>query len=242
VTKIIVMIPVYNCAGILPQLFNSLYALSPQPDFYVFAENNSSDDTLSRIQEFRCPHKTIRVWFRKDAALLHEGRYEPIAQIRQLLLTFARNIDPEYAVFLDSDVFPRTPELLRNLTCWQKDIVGGAYLRAYPDGIWLASKWRIPGDDRVLRLYSVRKVLDKPLVTSAGCLCLSRKIIQDRRIDFVPLIPGASEDFGYCLKARELGYKVFLDGISKLYHHIPERLPLKPWSRNALNEYELFFY
>lgn len=229
------LIPVYNCGKVLPNLFDALYNLDPQPDLYVFAENNSQDDTLEQIYRFKLPHKVIRIWFRKDAAMLSENRYEPIAHVRQLLLTFARSFDPDYAIFLDSDVLPQTRHLIDSLTSWRKDIVGGPYLRLFPEGLWLATRWQSPErPDCCMFLRSPRTALDEPLMTSGGCLCLSNKIIQDRRIDFYPMYgEDASEDFGYCLKAREYGYKVYLDGTISLLHFFPKDSPIKPWSRNT---------
>lgn len=241
--KTVILIPLYNSGKTLPTLFEALYTLSPQPNLYVFAENNSSDDTLEQVRQFKLPHKIIRVWFRKDAVMINQNRYVTIAQIRQLLLTFARDFDPDYAIFLDSDVIPQTTKLIDSLTSWKKDILGGAYLRPFPNGIYLASRWKHPTNKgaTVLR-QKISLPLEEPLVTSAGCMCLSRKIIQNKRINFYPTITGTSEDFGYCLKAREHGYKVFLDGVTKLKHMIPEML-IKPWSRSSrTNQYEPFFY
>lgn len=242
-TKTLILVPVYNCTKTLPSFFRCLYDLNPQPNLYVFVENNSSDDTLQQVRRFKHPHKIIRVWFRKDAAMCNTNRYIPIAHIRQLLLTFARNYNPDYAIFLDSDVFPRTKELIDNLTRWRKDIVGGGYLRVFPDAMWLASKWKHPNQSGYEFRRKIQKTLDEPWITSAGCMCLSQRIIQDKRINFFPVIPNASEDFGYCLQAREHGYKVFLDGVIKLEHYIPEKIPTKPWSRNSITQpYEQFFY
>jgi glycosyltransferase involved in cell wall biosynthesis len=212
---------------------------------YVFAENNSEDNTLERIWSFKRPHKVIRIWLRGDATFLCDTPYEPIAHIRQLLLKFARNYDPDYAIFLDSDIYPRTRELIDNLTLWNKDIVGGAYVRAFPEGIWLASKWSIPGNKNNFKLYrNVRMPLDEPAMTSAGCMCLSRRIIQDKRVNFFPMdIPTASEDFGYCLKAREIGYTIYLDGTVDLHHVIPARIPNKPWTFDPEQQQHVpFFY
>jgi len=209
-TKTIVLVPVYNCGKNLPAFFNSLYNLNPQPSLYVFAENNSTDDTLLQIQQFKLPHKVISVWFRPDAAMLNQNRYVPIAHVRQLLLTFARNYDPDYALFLDSDVCPQTKELIENLTRLKKDLVGGVYLRAFPNGNWLASKWKSPIDGQIIMRREIQKALDEPAMTSAGCMCLSRKIIQDTRVNFYPIKSNASEDFGYCIQANKYGYKIFL--------------------------------
>jgi hypothetical protein len=64
--------------------------------------------------------------------------------------------------------------------------------------------------------------LDEPYVTSAGCLCLSRKIIQDKRVNFYPIIQdNASEDFSYYIQARNNGYKIYLDGTNALGHGNP---------------------
>ncbi len=237
--KTAVLIPVYNCEKTLPTFFSFLYALHPQPDLYVFAENNSSDKTLELVNRFRLPHRVIRIWFRHDAVMLSQNPYLPLAHIRQLLLTFARTYDPDYAIFLDSDILVRSTNLIENLTHWGKDIVGGAYLRVFPEGLWLASKWEKPN------LFHRKPVmpLEEPLVTSAGCMCLSRKIIQDKRVNFFPVLVGASEDFGYCLVARKQGYEVFLDGVTKLEHLIPQKMKIKPWTRNMYtHQYEPFFY
>lgn len=241
--KTLVLIPVYNSSKTLPQLLSSLYSLDPQPEKFVFAENNSSDDTLEVIKQFKLPSKIIRVWFSEDAAMKSQNRYEPIAHIRQLLLTYARRFDPDYAIFLDSDVIPKTKSLIQNLTSWNKDIVGGAYLRLFPSGVWLASKWKNPDDSG----YSFRKKTSLPLeevaLTSGGCLCLSRKIIQDRSMNFYPVRDGASEDFGYCLDAQEKGYIVYLDGVVQLDHLPPESMRIKPWTKNLANgQYEFFSY
>jgi glycosyltransferase involved in cell wall biosynthesis len=229
------LIPVYNNAKTLPKLFRCLDRLNPQPDMTFFAENNSRDTTLWLIKRHykHKPHRIIRVWFRDDAAQTCVSVYEPIAHIRQLLLTAARHYDPDYAIFLDADVYPLSPNLIAILTGWQKDIVGGSYVRLFPDGPFLASKWPVEGRPDLYRYYRVPYAeLMEPLMTSAGCLCLSRKIIQDRRVNFWPLYSlEASEDFGYCLRARELGYKVYLDGTAVLWHDTECQVRPKPWMR-----------
>ncbi|MFZ7137671.1 MAG: hypothetical protein ACOWW1_04560 [archaeon] len=242
--KTLILIPVYNCGKKLSSLFSFLYKLDPQPSLYVFAENNSDDDTLNRVWKFKRPHKVIRLWFRKDAPVVSESPYDTIAHVRQTLLTFARNFDPDYAIFLDSDVYPKTKELIDCLSFWGKDLVGGAYLRAFPEGLWLASKWQVPGDPKHYALRKkVTRALDEPLMTSAGCLCLSRKIIQDKRVNFYPVRPkGASEDFGYCLQARNFGYKTYLDGTINLKHVIGKKIPKKPWTFDNIQDSYIPFY
>ncbi|MDR2719716.1 MAG: hypothetical protein LBC03_02795 [Nitrososphaerota archaeon] len=226
--KTVILVPVFNCGKTLPTFFSFLYKLTPQPNLFVFAENNSNDNTLKVLKGFKKPHKIIRVWFRDDAAINSESRYVPIAHIRQLLLTFARNYDPDFAIFIDSDIYPHSKDLIDRLTLWGTDIIGGAYLRLFPEGLFIASKW-LTQDDHIRMIKNINTNLSEPHVTSAGCLCLSRKIIQDKRLNFYPLLEQASEDFGYCIKARELGYRIYLDGDLKLQHIIPQKTPKKPW-------------
>jgi hypothetical protein len=133
--------------------------------------------------------------------------------------------------------------LIDGLSLWQKDFVGGAYLRLFPNGMFIASKWATPDGKGVMMKKKVNVPLTEPNVTSAGCLCLSRKKVQDKRVNFYPLIEGASEDFGYCLQARNFGYKVYLDGIIRLHHAIPRKIPKKAWLFDPkLNHCVPFFY
>jgi glycosyltransferase involved in cell wall biosynthesis len=240
--KTCLLIPTYNCSNTLGKLFRYLDKLKPQPTTTIFAENNSRDNTLWQIRKHykHKPHKIIRVWFREDAAKTCKSVYEPIAHIRQLLLTAARHYNPDYSIFLDADVYPLSQNLISILTKWRKDIVGGSYVRMFPDGPFLASKWTVEGRPDLFRYYKIPYAeLMEPLMTSAGCLCLSRKVVQDHRLNFYPLYgkdARASEDFGYCLKARELGYKVFLDGTAVLWHDLQQLRP-KPWMKRKDGKY-----
>lgn len=239
--KTCLLIPVYNSAGTLPRLFRYLRRLDPKPDMTFFAENNSTDATLWLIRKHyrNEPHRIIRVWFRGDAVDACSSVYEPIAHVRQLLLTAARRFDPDYAIFLDSDVYPLSPNLIAILTGWQKDIVGGSYVRLFSDGPYLASKFPVEGRPDLYRYYTVPFApLMEPIITSAGCLCLSRRVLRDKRLNFWPMYEGdkrASEDFGFCLRARELGYKIYLDGTAVLWHDLSHVAHVKPWSRSGPN-------
>lgn len=239
----IFLVPTFNHARLLPSFFSHLYRLSPKPSLTVFCENNSVDDTLKLIRGFKLPHELIRLWFRRDAAMVSESRYEVIAHIRQLLLTRARQLDPDYAVFLDDDVMPTDPLVIEKLTGHGLDVVGGPYLRFFPWGLYLASVWNDGG--RLRAWDRPQEPLEEVVLTSGGCLCLSRRIIQDKRINFYPLLTDKSaEDFGYCRQARKYGYKVWLDGTVGLRHIIKESgKRVKAWSYNEKSEkYEPFYF
>ena len=227
--KTIMLIPTYNRAKFLAHCLSKLDMLDPQPDKYVFLENNSTDDTLETIQKFNRPKEIIRLWFVKDTIKRLGNPFAIMGIVRQFLLKKARQINLDYAIFLDDDILVYDEDFIERITSKGKDIIGGPYLRSSEYGMWLATVFW--GKDEKGEFKGHRKSckgLKKVCWTSTGCLCLSHKIIQDRRVNFYPLLEGAGEDFGYCIKANELGYEVWLDCTVKLGHYA--RLNQKrPW-------------
>lgn len=232
--KVIILIPTYNHAIFLEHCLQRLKQLEPQPDKYIFLENNSTDDTLEVIQEFDRPKELIRMWFRDDAVKHLGNPYEVIGIARQYLLKRARQLDPDFAIFIDDDIVMMYKHFIDQITGRKRDIVGAPYFRPFSMGFFLASKWKRKGK-RGLWFKESCQGFQETYITSAGCLCLSRKIIQDKRVNFLPIIWGekkdgkrASEDFGYCIKAQKLGYKVYLDCTLKVGHYATAD-DYKPW-------------
>jgi hypothetical protein len=134
------------------------------------------------------------------------------------------------------------------------DIVGGSYTRDFPEGTTVASKWAVdfpikemPSGNNPLTVIGLKKTIEgakknnlpmlafyyenfleeriyKCSVTSGGALALSQKILQDMRMNFVPLrhdltpTHEVSEDFGFCLLGGSLGYTIYLDFTIKFAH------------------------
>jgi len=217
----------YNCIDIIDDWTKYILQLDPKPDKIIFCENNSTDGTLEKLINFPYPHEVIRFYTREPREIPFSNAYDIIAHARQLLLTRARQIDLDYAIFIDSDILIKSEDIITSLTDWKVDVVGGAYLRWFPEGLHVASLWKTPkGSFMPWRLYTangfkqMKKAIQEVYVTSAGCLCLSRKAIQDRRANFYPIPKGFSEDFGYCNQLRNIGYEIWLDGITILTHRI----------------------
>jgi GT2 family glycosyltransferase len=221
---------VHNCASYLKLQFPYLENLDPCPDLVLFCENNSPDDTFEVLQDCPLPFEVIKYHFRDDAASLFVNPYSLIAIARQFLLQRARSLDPDFLFFLDGDVIPVSHDCLGTLSSYGRDIVGGSYLRLFPEGVRLASKWYSPSR-RVFYLKELPdRDLDTPVYTSAGALMLSSRIVQDRRLEFFPLWDDeTSEDFGFCLKASKLGYQTFLDCTARFVHYV-QHLNYKPWA------------
>ena len=216
--------------------------MNPQPDRYIFAENNSPDDTLRKVARFHAPKEIIRTWYRPDARDHLDTQYDLIGIERQFLLTRARQLNPDFAVFIDSDVMVMQENLLDRLTTWgdRADIVGGPYQRIYPEGVYLSCLWHSPNQDaskpfRLRRKLRVWPFDDSLVAVSGGCMCLSNRILQDRRVNFYPvkrpeLSLPVSEDYGYCLEAKRFHYRVGLDCTIRLRHWVaPDHMRGKAW-------------
>jgi len=163
-----------------------------------------------------------------------EEPYAGVAIARQYLLKRAIELmmsDESYthALFLDSDVYINDPDGIKRLANWGADILGGSYLRIFPEGVYLASKFQFDGPNDVRLVKDVFYSISIPYITSGGCLLLSRKAVLDERLRFFPIwkfrteinvyAENTSEDFGFCLLASSLGYKIFLDGTVSLTHY-----------------------
>ena len=241
------MTPCFNSAHILPTFFDCLRELEPQPDLYVFAENNSVDGTLEMLWNFELPREVHRLWLVKDAAKRTDP-YVPMAHIRQVLLTRARRLNPDYIIFCDVDVFVRTPDAIDVLTTWQVDCVAARIIRIFPKRkMMISAKWKYhEGTPTVMRNYMENVFDDTPVMVGFGLVCLSRRVIQDRRINFYPLpkskVGLVAEDFGYCLQMREYGYKCCLEGIVIADHVVyDEKNRTKAWTKDG-SEYCQFEY
>jgi hypothetical protein len=246
---VVLLVPVFNTSKRCWKVWEkAIYRLDPLPEKVIFCENNSTDDTLELINGFQLPHEVIRVWFKPDAAKGNE--YEPIAHVRQLLLTRARTYGAKMAIFLDDDCIPEHKDFIQMFLNDNLDICGGSYTRDFPNGNMMASLWDIGMPIAKFPKTSSHKkdienctkagyhilgypyeILEKDgrkrfecSVTSAGALALGPKVLQDKRLDFYPLHPELSdskeisEDFGFCLLAGTLGYKIYLDFTIKFAH------------------------
>ena len=236
--KTIMLVPVFMAEDRLLNWKLDIERLNPLPDKIVFVTNNNYDSTLYVLNSWRIKSDVdiISVWF-KDEPIeddVAKNCYVPMAHVRELLLAYARNHrEYDYAIFMDTDVHPLNNDFIERITSWGKDVVGGAYMRRFPQGVCAAAYfWGAVG-------YSVLKKVVEPKLTNVkavggGCMCLSRRIIDDRRVSFYPLVEGEgvyAEDFGYCLKAGRHGYSVWLDSTEDIFHEDSGNRD-KPWMVN----------
>lgn len=227
------LVPLYQCAEIFDEWSKHIERLETKPSRIIFCENNSSDNTLEKVWNFKVKGIETEVirFYTADMTdkkiFPFKNCYDVIAHARQLLLTRARQLDPDYAVYVDSDIFLLDPTTLESLALWKKDIIGGMYRRVFPEGVYLATLFYSSSRlrEKSGKWIKVKKFpMGIPIVevhaTSGGLLCLSRKVIQDKRLNFYPVPEGYSEDFGYCKTAHKLGYSVWVDGTVNVGHKI----------------------
>jgi hypothetical protein len=246
---VILLVPVRNVEEVWFAWEKMVKALDPRPEKVVFCENNSTDRTLELVWDWDYPHEVIRIWTRDDAAT-PERKYEVIARVRDLLLDRARQLNPDYAIFLDYDVFPVNKDLIGRLTSHGKDAVGGVYRRStYPNHMWICGaflidpllKKQIPKKlkvdlrerrrrgEKAVQLSDCTPELHPALGAGMGCFCISRRIIQNRNIYFHPTIGTKSEDYTFCDRILKEGFEIYLDGGVKLLHAYPTAGKERPW-------------
>ena len=224
--------PCYNSALTLPRVLEAVSKLYPKPEYYLFAENNSRDNTLDILEEFQIANKEIlRVWFRRDATSLVSRPHTILGIVRDLLKTRAKQLDLDYALCLDSDIVLLDRDILPRLIVHKKDVIGVPYRRYFPEpsNICLGTLFDNNTLRKVPRVYG----LDEVSATSAGCLMLSKEIIQDENLAFANVWnnnPLWSEDFGFCRQCRDKVYRIYIDSSIKIYHMIDETLVQKPWT------------
>lgn len=244
--RTIILCPVYNNERTLREWMRVVESLNPSPLEVVFCENNSTDLTVNIINGWDFPHKLIRFWV-KDNPIdepYYINCYNVIAHARQLLLTYARSRDCDYAIFLDSDVIPANTDFITRITKTGYDLVGGAYMRMFPEGLCVAAYYFGSTKGKYKLSRAVKNPLQSVAAVGGGCMCLSKKLVDDRRVDFYPLYDlkdnAVAEDFGYCVKAREVGYDVWLDASNDLVHD--SRVKVKPWTMNRDGTFSRWTY
>ena len=221
--KTCLLVPIKDRAEILPVLLKSIDALNPQPDKIIFLENNSTDSTLNILVEY-CQTKPlqtqlIRIHVTENAN--EASPYTVIAQVRDILLSAARNFDADYAIFIESDIIPLSVDLIILLTKWEKPIVGCTYMQSK----------EIPNQIKRDAIYECDAL-------GTACLCLSKIALQNKKLRFYPLLYHygdenySREDYGFGIKARELAFKLWW--YPNINFEFIEAKNERPWEKSII--------
>jgi cellulose synthase/poly-beta-1,6-N-acetylglucosamine synthase-like glycosyltransferase len=223
------------CKNISPfWKYQKLESLNPQPMKILFCENNSSDDTVKLLRKVpNSEYMTFQVdrdWKNKATT-----SYDIVARARQMLLERARELEPECLLFLDADTIPGTPDLVPRMAYRGKDIVGGAYIRTFENGVpCIAAYW----EGGVRKQEAIYPFDDTVYVVGGGCMLIGKKLLMDKDINFIPVPEdGTSEDYAYCQKALKKGYTIGLDSsVMMLHYYDDEYGQTKDWSLRNIKQ------
>ena len=145
---------------------------------------------------------------------------------------FNNKVDYDYIMWIDSDII-FTPQHFIKLLMHKKDIVSGVYLMS--DGKYYATceEWdehffKKHGHFKFLTFEDVKgkEGLIEVSYTGMGFLLIKKGIFESMEYPwFRPvekkignMVDFTMEDFSFCLKAREKGYKIFIDPTARVGH------------------------
>jgi len=151
---------------------------------------------------------------------------------REKTVEDALRTDPDWILFMDSDVVPPR-DVFQRLARHGVDIVSGLYYMDNPDGVHPAM-WRLDEEESPAISGYDREGLVNVDAVGFGCLLVSREVIDTlerpwfrwtKGYDDHPWDlqhqgekPGISEDFYFCHKAQEAGYDIYVDTTVKCMH------------------------
>jgi hypothetical protein len=151
---------------------------------------------------------------------------------REMTVEDALEVDPEWILFMDSDVIPPA-DVFPRLRNRGVDIVSALYYMDHPKQIHPAM-WKLDENGSpAIAGYDYEGLVNVDAV-GFGCLLVNRDVIDDieppwfrwsKGYDDHPWDlqhqgekPGISEDFHFCHKAIEAGYDIYVDTTVKCMH------------------------
>lgn len=126
-------------------------------------------------------------------------------------------LDFEWIFFLDDDVVPPW-NAIHTLMSHKQPIMSGVYYRRNPP-IYPVMLRDVPGGREWVTQFYAPSVIEVDYV-GAGCLLIHRDVLMSMpqpwfewRCDRedLPPVERMSEDFSFCKKARDMGYKIMVD-------------------------------
>lgn len=151
---------------------------------------------------------------------------------RELTVEDALESNPDWLLFLDSDVIPPA-DVFPRLRNRGLDVVSGLYYVDTPEQPHPAM-WRLDDTDSPTPVANSREGVFNVDAIGLGCLLVNAEVFEEierpwfrwtRGYDEHPWDlrhqgerPGISEDFDFCYKVKEAGYDVYVDTTVKCIH------------------------
>lgn len=199
----------------------------------VFCEGNSADNSYgilmelkhrfgSRFRRFEVLKQRTRDYyspFQRHLPFNQRRRYRLIAEARNMIAS--RIEDEDYVLWIDADIEEVPGTLVKDLMSNSVDIVAPLVLwdRMNPKLYTLGHSVMVNGSLIDIAAYygGLNNIPQEliPVDGVEGCFLVRAEI--HRRVSFPDNI---AECVGFCLKAKELGYKVYVDGRLRVWHRV----------------------
>jgi hypothetical protein len=139
------------------------------------------------------------------AMMIGDFSSSPAASRNHLIESFLTQPSLEWICFIDSDMTPKPATVVRLLS-HNVDVVGAlCFERGEPFTACFAP---LPGKE----IYNDTVGLAEVDFAGTGCMLVRRRVIEALQYPyFEHTVPGTGEDVLFCRKARQLGFKVYLD-------------------------------
>jgi GT2 family glycosyltransferase len=145
----------------------------------------------------------------------------PLDAARNEILQIAMKNSPDYLWWLDSDmVLPQNINVLQSLIDMDKDMTSALYFRReYPyHPVFIIVK---DGRPCVVKPLPIRQILKVDAV-GMGCLLVKKKVFEElmkseepvfefKQKIFPESVETMGEDINFCLKAKKLGFEIYLN-------------------------------
>lgn len=163
----------------------------------------------------------------------------PIDEMRNICVTRALEMGCTHVLFLDADMCYPT-DTIRKLLVADKDIVGALCFRRWPP----FSPCLFDGEPyRIMCMHDYPEdQLIRVTATGTGCLLIKAAVFETVGYPFfkfgsTPDGGPLGEDIGFCYKAKEAGFEIWVDTSCKTDHITMMRVNENLWKMNrALQE------
>lgn len=157
-----------------------------------------------------------------------EVLYAPNADAAVARNILANNFNGDYIFFVDDDVIPPM-NAIEKLYSHNKDIVAGLYFsRREPFFPQIYETTKVEGKEQTGRYDAIFDIPQDQLIEvdacGFGCILIKKEVFDKLETPFFQFIPGTekqlqvSEDYYFCKKAKDAGYKIYCDTSIKCKH------------------------
>jgi hypothetical protein len=178
-----------------------------------------------------------------------EVLYVPGADVATARNMLANGAHGDYIFFVDDDVLPPM-NVIEKLYSHNKDIVSGLYFaRREPFFPQIYEKTKVKGKEESGRYDAIFDIPQDKLIEvdacGGGCMLIKADVFDKLEAPLFQSIPGTEkrlhvgEDFFFCKKAKEAGYKIYCDTSIQCKHIATAYITEEYWNASKERIYQL---